>query len=594
MNGFVDTILRNSSVDSASFIHAMNDPTTREAALVEFRGELASIPQDKLADKVPPLSRNMRRQLKKLTPQLKAAIEKVRTLPEAEREQLATDLREKEPDAPPLDELTAVMPFMLEILALVNGVPEPKAKVCHEKGHDAFAVLQGLGRIPDNPFVADHFKAQLKAGKNWEKKGAWEKNTQGAMALRTVHKKGGTSTALIRALDAADAMNEQLQQQVLERLGPFTLDVSLAISAAFGDPRNTQYPLRAPVTVTTENIRNYKKFKGYGLEIVEMDSRIEQAIKDLSRLRMEFDRVKVDGREAVTIRDGKLFDIEEYIREQQLLDGTWIVLEKGWKIRPGMWENAFLTPTQRLWFSHTAREVLELSHRDNRPVEQMAKAFWVTLFICPAGTWHLDGPKEIQVELLLESTGFLLQPEHRDKDWYWKLRTNTEAALDKLIQMGAAVDWHYLPGCPLVSDQSPGIAQKWLDAKISVTDPAAIPAAERERLLVPNDDKHPYNRAIKRAAIEDQAREIREARKVTGYRRKTKAQVPLPIPEPTGTITPAALKQWRNERAIQQGEMARRLGVTQQYYSLMEREKRPITAELTKKLQAMMDSPAPD
>ena len=497
--------------------------------------------------------------------------------------------REWEP-ATVLEELGKVVSILKNITEKQEQrtavVPKTKPP---EKGHDAFSVLQGLARMPDNPFVSDHIKAQLQAGKNWDKKGAWQKNTQGAMALRTEHKKGGTSTALIRALDEADTMNEQLQQQVLERLGAFTVDVSLAISAGFCDPRNAQYPLRSPITVTTENIRAYKKFKGYGLEIIEMDRRIEQAIKDLSRLRIEFDRVKVDGREAVTIRDGKLFDIEEYIREQQLIDGTWIVLEKGWKVRPGMWENAFLSPTQRLWFSHTAREVLELSHRDNRPVEQMAKAFWVTLFICPAGTWHLEEPKEIQIEALLENNGFLVQPEHRGKDWYWKLRKNVEAALDKLLQMGAAIEWHYLPGCPPVSDQSPGAAQNWLDAKISITDPAAIPTMERERLMVPEDDKHPYNRALKRAAIEDQAREIREARKVKSYRRKPKAQAPLPIPEPIGTITPAALKQWRNERAIQQGEMARQLGVTQQYYSLMEREKRPITAELTKKLQALMD-----
>ena len=456
-------------------------------------------------------------------------------------------------------------------------------KVAKTKGPDAFAILQGLGRLTDNAFVADHFKAQLQGGKNWAKKGAWKKNTQGDMALRTEHKKGGTSTALIRALDQADAMNEQLQQQVLERLGPFTLDVSLALTAAFGDPRNQVYPLRGPITVTTENIRAYKKFKGYGLEIEEMDNRIVQAMRDISRLRMEFDRVKVDGREAVTIRDGKLFDIEEYIREQQLIDGTWVVLEKGWKVRPGMWENAFLNPTQRLWFSYAARDVLELSHRDNRPVEQMAKAFWVSLFICPAGTWHLDEPKVIQVEVLLNSNGFLMQPEHRNKDWYWQLRRNFEAALDTLVQKGAAVDWHYLPGCPPDTDQTPGAAQNWLDAKISVTDPAAVPAEQRPVSLPPV--------AKARAELEDQARAVREARKIQGYRRKPKAQAPLPMPEPAGTITAAELKQWRNERGIQQAEMARRLGVDQSYFSLMERGKRPITAELTKKLQALMDSP---
>ena len=583
MNAFVDELMNGKINDPELFIKAMDNVTTRTETLAKFKAELANLPIKKIPrDRMPPLPRNIRRQLKKALPQLKVAAEKARTVSGTERERLAAELREKEPDAPSFDELTALMPFMLEMLTLVERTPEQKTKAVLEKGPDAFATLQGLGRLPDNPFVADHFKAQLQGGKNWAKKGAWKKNTQGDMALRTEHKKGGTSTALIRALDQADAMNEQLQQQVLERLGPFTLDVSLALTAAFGDPRNKHYPLRGPITVTTENIRAYKKFKGYGLEIEEMDNRIALAMRDISRMRMEFDRVKVDGREAVTIRDGKLFDIEEYIREQQLIDGTWVVLEKGWKVRPGMWENAFLNSTQRLWFSYAARDVLELSHRDNRPVEQMAKAFWVSLFICPAGTWHLDEPKVIQVEILLDSNGFLIQPEHRNKDWYWQLRRNFEAALDTLVQKGAAVDWHYLPGCPPDTDQTPGAAQKWLDAKISVTDPAAVPAEQRPVSLPPV--------AQKRAELEDQARVVREARKIQGYRRKPKAQAPLPMAEPTGTITAAALKQWRNERGFQQGEMARRLDVTQQYYSLMEREKRPITAELARKLQVLMNS----
>jgi DNA-binding XRE family transcriptional regulator len=213
----------------------------------------------------------------------------------------------------------------------------------------------------------------------------------------------------------------------------------------------------------------------------------------------------------------------------------------------------------------------------------MAKAFWVSLFICPAGTWHLDEPKVIQVRLLLDTNGFLLQKEHRNKDWYWQLRRNFEAALDTLVQKGAAVDWHYLPGCPPDTDQTPGAAENWLDAKISVTDPAAVPAEQRPACLPPE--------AQQRAALIDQAKAERVDKLAKGYRRKPKAQAPLPMAEPTGTITAAALKQWRNERGYQQGEMARRLDVTQQYYSLMEREKRPITGELTRKLQVLMNSP---
>lgn len=61
------------------------------------------------------------------------------------------------------------------------------------------------------------------------------------------------------------AMNEQLQQQVLERLRAFTADVTLAVIATMCDPRNKEFPLREPVlVVTTDRILEYKKFQQRG------------------------------------------------------------------------------------------------------------------------------------------------------------------------------------------------------------------------------------------------------------------------------------------------------------------------------------------
>jgi DNA-binding XRE family transcriptional regulator len=461
---------------------------------------------------------------------------------------------------------------------LAADASKPAVRKHHEKGADAFAKLDGLARFSNSHFVGDHLGAQLQ-------KDTWEKNTQGQMALRKKYPNGGVSTALIRALDETDAMNEQLQQQVLERLGAFTADVTLAVIATMCDPRNKEFPLREPVLVTTDRILEYKKFQRRGERREEMERQVEQAMKDIQRLHLDFDRVKVDKREAVTIRNEQLFYAKEFIREQQLVDGTWIVVEKGWKVTPGMWQNEFLNPAQRLWFSHGARAIMELSHSDKRPVDQLAKLLWITLLVCPTGTWHLDEPRIVDIESLLQRIGVWSEPDSRDKNWYRDLRETFDDALDKLVQMGALFEWHYLPGCPPVSDTTPGVAQRWLESKLSFTDPAAVPAKERGHLP---------DVAQKRAALEDRAREARAARKSKGYKRKPKAQAPLPMPEPKGTITAAELKQWRNERGIQQSEMARRLGVSQQYYSLMERGKRSITAELTQKLQVMMDSPEPD
>lgn len=566
-------------MNGEDFVKAMKDPTGRDAALAEFRAELASIPQDKLADKMPPLSRNMRRQLKNLTPQLKAVAEKARTVPEAERERLQAELRAKEPDAPPLDELIELLPFMVTMLETVNNIPEPKIKTA-PKAPDAFATLQGLGRFSNQPWMHDYYGGQMQAGTDWEKKGIWQPNTQGDLIRRKEYKGGGTSTAIIRALDDADAMNAHLQQEVLERLGPFTLDVSLAFTAALCDPRNKVYPLKGAVLVTTEMILSYKKFQRRGERRDEMERKVEQAVKDLQRYRLSFNQVKIDKREAITIPQARLFDIQEVIREQQEIDGTWTVIEKGWWVRPGIWEQFFLTDNQRLWFSYGAIEALQLSHCDNRPVDQIAKLLWVELFICPAGTWHTEGPKDVQIGPLLERTGLLLKQEHRAKDWYWKLRANVEAAATQLIAKGAIVAWEYLPGCPLPLDQSPGAAQAWLDSIIRFKDPATVAASERKRLPAT---------AQKRAELEDQARAAREAR--GGKRRNFRTRKAQQAPAPTEPITAAVWKQWRNERGMQQSEAARRLGVDQSFISLIERGKRLISPELAAKLRAMMDSP---
>jgi hypothetical protein len=362
MNAFVDELMNGKINDPELFIKAMDNSTTRTETLAKFKAELANLPIEKIPrDRMPPLPRNIRRQLKKALPQLKVAAEKARTVSGAERERLAAELREKEPDAPSFDELTALMPFVLEMLAQVERIPEPKTKTALEKGPDAFAVLQGLGRFANNQFLGDHLEAQLQAR---NKKGAWKVNTQGQQVLRKEYPNGGVSTALIRALDETDAMNAQLQEQVLSRLGPFTADVTLAITATLCDPRNKQFPLTAPVLITTDRILEYKKFKRRGEEREAMEQKVEQAMKDLQRLYIDFDRVRVDRREAVTIRNEQLFYVKEYIKEQQLIDGTWVVLEKGWWVTPWnvakrfseLQHNAYGSLMQRgmFWSYHTA------------------------------------------------------------------------------------------------------------------------------------------------------------------------------------------------------------------------------------------------
>ena len=567
--------MNSNELSDEDLVQTMKDPATRNAALTEWRAFLHTI-----TPKLGAFSnRKERRALKAVVQKKQKFLEKLKALTGPERERLAAELREKEPDSPPLEELTDLMPFMWELLETVNRLPE-KA-VSKPKAPDAFSILQGVGRFANNHWMNDYCSGQMQAGTDWDKKGHWQVNTQGNLIRRKEYKGGGTSTAFIQALDAAEAMTNELQQGILERLGPFTLDVALAFTAALCDPRNKVYPLQGAVLVTTEKILSYKKFQQRGERKEEMERKVEQAVKDLQHYFLSFNQVKIDKREAITIPKARLFDIQEVIKEQQEIDGTWVVVEKGWWIRAGIWEQFFLTPNQRLWVSYGAIEVLQLSHCNNRPVDQIAKLLWIELFICPAGTWHTEGPKDVQIGRLLEKTGLLLQQEHRAKDWYWRLRANVEAAATQLIAKGAVVKWEYLPGCPSALDQSPGAAQAWLDATIRFTDPATVAASERKRLPAT---------AQKRAELEEQARALREAKH--GKRRIPRNQKDVAAkPNPTEPLTATAWKAWRTENGLQQAEAARRLGVDQSFISLIERGKRPISVELAAKLQALMDSP---
>ena len=471
---------------------------------------------------------------------------------------------------------------LIPYLQMIKVIPK-QAVPRTPKGPDAFATLQGIGQFPNNHWLNDYCGSQMQAGTDWDKKGAWQPNSLGDFIRRRDYPKGGTSTAFIHALDAAEVMTNQLQQEVLERLGAFTLDVSLAITATLCDPRNKVYPLQGAVLVTTDKILAYKKFQRWGKEKREMEQRVEQAMKDLQRLRLSFNKVKIDKREAITLPNAKLFDIQETIREQQEIDGTWTVIEKGWWVRAGIWEQFFLTPNQRLWISYGAIEVLQLSHRDNRPADQIGKALWIELFICPAGTWHTDGPIKKQISPLLEKIGFLLTIDQRAKGWYGRLRANFEAAATQLIDKGAIVTWEYLPGCPEPLDQSPGAAQAWLDAWVVFTDPATVAAHERRLLKTEN--------AKKRAELEADARQVREARKKGRGTRKSPATVAArPKATEAEPITAATFRRWRVENGIQQGEAARKLRVDQSFISLIERGKRPISPELTARLQALMNT----
>ncbi len=464
----------------------------------------------------------------------------------------------------------------------------------------------GLGHLPCNPFVSENLGAQMLGGKGWQnKQGGFELNAQGLANIYKNPSKGGSIHITLGGFDAAEQAASQIQSTILEQYGALSVDVTLTLLAILGDPRQVHYPLVETVYITTKTILKNKGFERYGKDARLIEQQIETVINALAKLRVYFRGVKIDGREAIEIPDGKLFDIERTFVEQKNIDGTWTRIETGWVMRLGMWVNLFLNPQNRLWLSDVSRDILELDHRDNRQAAQMAKFIWVRFLGCPAGRFHEDDPVRVRVAVLLEKIGFLPIETERGTNWYRRTRENVEKALGKLLRLGAVARWHYSdapfdPTAPDIEDKAPGNAAKWLDAYLILVDPASLPEAERRRLLYSDADEadKARTRALRRANRIDDSRERRgkpqpQRERLTPVRRTplVAAQDRLKTPE-----TRAELKKKRLSLGLQQGELAKLLGISRQTYGNIERGEfapgdKTGTAE---KLLTWLDSPDPD
>ena len=239
-------------MNGEDFVKAMKDPTRRDAALVEFRAELAKMPPDKLAEI--PLNRHERRALKAALPRLKEAAKVLPNLPVAEKERLAAELRAKEPDSPRFEELTALMPFMLEMLEQVDrgGIPAvPPAP----------DVFQGkeTAPVPNNPYSHFVVEAIAKGGPlaRYITDG-WRENTidgQPQLLKQAAPWRGGSMVAHFDPVEQQAVNAGELWAKV-EGLNPLTADVALAILGTLGDPRQgakPKYPMLEPVHAGTRN-----------------------------------------------------------------------------------------------------------------------------------------------------------------------------------------------------------------------------------------------------------------------------------------------------------------------------------------------------
>lgn len=470
----------------------------------------------------------------------------------------------------------------------------------------------GLMKMPVNHYVKEHLEAQMQGGKNWQSKGVWEPNPQGGPP--SIHKRypdGGRVHITISGaeFEAAEQAAEQIQaavQATMEQYGALSVDVTLALLAILGDPRQVHYPIETAVYLSTKTILKNKAFERYGKDGRLMEKQVADIMNALSKLRLYFRGVKVDSREALTLPEGKLFEIEKSYKEQMDIDGKWVIVETGWVVRIGIWATVFLKPGVRIWLCDIARDVLALDHRDNRQAAQMAKFIWVRFLGPMGGRQNEKAPVQVRVRVLLEAIGFLLVEAERGKHWYRRTRENLESAFEKLRFLGALAKWFYSDDCPNIEDRKAYAGhsneEKWLDSFVTLIDPAILSEKERRRLLPkPESDDDPIHRALVRAARIDEQRanrgkpgpkgEPKPRRERLAPAKQTplaNAQERLKFPE-----TRAALKSKRLSLGLLQGELARQLGISRQTYGNIERGEfapgdRTGTAE---KLMTWLDSP---
>lgn len=472
----------------------------------------------------------------------------------------------------------------------------------------------GLLKMPANQYVMEHLGAQMQGGPSWQAKGVWKPNPDGGPP--SIHKNypnGGRVHITISGgeFEAAEQAAEQIQaavQTTMAQYGALSVDVTLALLGILGDPRQVPaYPIETAVYLSTKTILKNKTFERYGKDGRLMEKQVADIMNALAKLRLYFRGVKVDSREAITLPEGKLFEIEKSYKEQMDINGQWVVVETGWVVRIGMWATVFLKPGVRIWLCDIARDVLALDHRDNRQAAQMAKFIWVRFLGPMGGRQSEKAPVVVRVRVLLEAIGFLRVEDERGKDWYRRTRENLDSAFEKLRFLGAVAQWSYSDDCPHFADRKAhrghSNQEQWLDSFVTLIDPASLTEKERRRLLPkPESEDDPVQRALVRAArIDEQCaarkkpgpkgnpvKPRRERLAPAAQAHLANAQERLALPE-----TRAALKNKRLSMGLVQGELAAELGISRQAYGNIERGEfapgdRTGTAE---KLLDWLDSP---
>jgi DNA-binding XRE family transcriptional regulator len=355
---------------------------------------------------------------------------------------------------------------------------------------DAFP--EGVGEFPNNPVTAAGFEAIFKGGKRAQVLlGGWSENESGGPVYVHRGRRGGRILVYPNPVDIGreDLPASDRLWQYVRKLNPLTADVALAVFAQLCEPTvgdRPKSPFLEPVVITADAVLRYKGIRRRGEERHQLIERIDDEMELLRSLHFDIELFKAFDPasrrfEAVSWRGDRLFDVVSVERTNETPASRERV-EIAWLVRPGQWAYYWLDVRGRVYLGRIARGLLDLDHRDNRRPHVMAKKIGMRIMFL----YHAlrSSPLRIGIRNLLEDVGEL----HRttdDRHWAARTRRAFERSMSILgsgdpfdhisgLNIFAKVEWPDGYG-PADCDRYRGWVDKWLSSRISITMTGATP-----------------------------------------------------------------------------------------------------------------------
>lgn len=418
--------------------------------------------------------------------------------------------------------------------------------------------------VPTNIEIQLGFKAIWGGGKNWRDKGIWGIDPYDGVA-RVMEPVGGHSSVLIwvdpKIEYEESSFTSEDMAAYIESLSPLTTDVALAVLAALGESED---PFNKAVKITVDDIIKLKGIKAWGLQKEELIKRIDQEMKNLQRLRFEIHSMpSPDPNTGKWVPEGhswendRLFDIVRVEKYKQSPTGEKKTIAVAWSVRAGQWAQYFLTPNGLRQVCYVSKKLLELSHRDDRKAEQLAKKIgqYVSLL-----KWRLGLGQDLTFKIgnLCHAIGEL--PEQEQKPG--RFRDSFETALNLLTENDIFERIDYGPDKFNDYERTKGWLSRWLNYTIT--------------FILPTDEAPEEPQADLPQLSEAPNTEPKRQKKSRKARRKPKKEDPF-----DGTV----LRSARQQKNITQEELAQYLGITRKQLSLIENNKVKPSAGTLKKIR---------